>query len=579
MSDAEADADYRAWHRALAAAGPDDDVAAELERSAGRAQTRGGLAAAAAFLERAAALTADPALRARRALVAAQGKLQAGAPDAALALLAAAQAGPLDALQHAQSELLRAELEFMLQHGSAAPAMLLRAAKTIEPLDGEAARNTYLKVLSAALFAARLAEPLGGVRGIAEQVRSARPGPTLKSAPDLLLDGWTALFLEGCAAAAPQLRAALAAFDDATTAASQLHLMWLVTITAPVVWDDARWDTLSRRHVELARSSGALSELPLALSARGYLHLFSGELDTAAALIEETRIVTEATGASLTPWGAVALAALRGREQAATTMLNAAGADATQRGEGIGLTVIAWARAILFNGLAMHDNALAAAQEAAECPTNSAAGAWGLVELVEAASRAGETSVAVEAAARFAEIAQAAGTDWALGVDARSRALVSSGAAAEQLYRDALHRLGRGTMRVDLARTHLLYGEWLRREGRRVDARAQLHSAHSMLDAFGMEAFAERARRERLATGENVRKRRDDTRDELTPHEKQIAMLARDGLSNPEIGARLFLSARTVEWHLHKVFIKLEIRSRQQLAGALPASRSEAVSA
>ncbi len=576
VSDGEADADYRAWHRALAAAGPDDDVAAELERSAGRAQTRGGLAAAAAFLERAAALSADPALRASRALAAAQGKLQAGAPDAALALLAAAQAGPLDALQHAQSELLRAELEFMLQRGSTAPAMLLRAATAIAPLDGEAARNTYLEVLSASLFAARLA---GGVRDIAEQVRSARPAPDPRSAPDLLLEGWTALFIDGCVAAAPALRAALAAFDDATAVASQLQLLWLVTITAPVVWDDARWDALSRHHVELARTSGALSELPLALSARGYLHLFSGELDTAAALIDETRIVTEATGASLTPWGAIALAALRGREQEAVTMLEAATADATQRGEGIGLTVIAWARAVLFNGLAVHDNALAAAQDAVACPTNSAAAAWGLVELVEAAARVGETKVAAEAAARFAGIAQAAGTDWALGIDARSRALLSTGATAEQLYREALHLLGRGRMRVDLARAHLLYGEWLRREGRRVDARAQLHSAHGMLDAFGMEAFAERARRERLATGENVRKRRDATRDELTPHQKQIALLAREGLSNVEIGGRLFLSARTVEWHLHKVFTKLGIRSRQQLAAALPAPRADAVSA
>jgi DNA-binding CsgD family transcriptional regulator len=578
-SDSEVDADYRAWHRALAAAGPAEDVAAELEHSAGRAQTRGGLAAAAAFLERAAALTVDPARRARRALAAAQAKHQAGASETALALLASAQAGPPDPLHRAQSELLRAQIAFTSSRGSAAPALLLRAAKKIEPLDAEVARDTYIEVLSAALFAARLAGPVGGVRDVAGAVQAARSALTPKSAADLLLDGWAALFADGCAAATPTLRQALLEFGDGTADTEHLHLLWLVTITAPVVWDDARWEMLSRRHVELAQSSGALSELPLALNARSYIHLFRGELDTARALIEEARAATEATGAGLTPWGAVALAALRGHEQDAATMLEGARADATQRGEGIGLTVIAWARAILYNGLGAHDKAHAAAQEAIDCPTNSAAAAWGMAESIEAAARVGEPEAAAEAAGRFAEIAKAAGTDWALGVDARSRALLSTGPIAEQLHREGLDRLGRGQMRVDLARAHLLYGEWLRREGRRIDAREQLRSAHDMFDAIGMEAFAERARRELLATGENVRKRRVDTRDELTPQEEQIARLARDGLSNPEIGARLFLSPRTVEWHLHHVFGKLGIRSRRELARALPASDSEVVPA
>jgi DNA-binding CsgD family transcriptional regulator len=573
VSDAEVDADHRAWHRALAAAGPDEDVAAELEHSAGRAQTRGGVAAAAALLERAAALTVDPARQARRALAAAQAKHQAGASEAALALLAGAQA--LDPLQRAQSELLRAEIAFTSSRGSAAPALLLRAAKQIEPLDARAARDTYIEALSAAMFAARLASPVGGVRDVAEAVQAARSARTPQSAADLLLDGWAALFADGCAAAAPTLRRALLEFGDGSTDDEHLHLLWLVTITAPVVWDDARWETLSRRHVELARSSGALSELPLALNARSYIHLFRGELDTAGALVEEARAATEATGAGLTPWGAIALAALRGHEQDASTLLDGAGADATRRGEGIGLTVIAWARAILYNGLGIHDKALAAAREAIDCPTNSAAAAWGMVESIEAAARVGEQEAAAAAAGRFAEIAQAAGTDWALGVDARSRALLSSGPAAEQLHRDGLDRLGRGRMRVDLARAHLLYGEWLRREGRRVDAREQLRPAHAIFDAIGMQAFAERAGRELQATGENARKRRADTRDELTSQEEQIARLARDGLSNPEIGARLFLSPRTVEWHLHHVFGKLGIRSRRQLGSALPAADAE----
>ena len=571
----DADPDRRAWHLAAAATGPDEQVAVELGRSAGRAQARGGLAAAAAFLRRAVALTKDPLRQADRALAAAHASFQAGAFDAALGLLVTAEAGPLDEFQRARVALLRAEIAFAASRGSAAPALLLRAAKRIEPLDARLARAGYLEALSAALFAARLAGPGAGARDVAHAVQAAPSAAGPHTGTDLLLDGWAALFADGCASATPTLREALTQFEDATAAADQLHVLWLATITAPVVWDDARWDVLSSFHVELARSSGALSELPLALNSRTYIHLFRGELETADALIEEARAATEATGAGLTPWGALALAALRGREGDAAAMLEAAAADATKRGEGIGLTVIAWVRAILNNTLGIPDQAFAAAQEAVGCPTNSAAAAWGLVELVEAAARVGAPEAAFEAARRFAEIAKAAGTDWALGVDARSRALLSTGVTAEQLYREALGRLGRCQMRVDLARAHLLYGEWLRREHRRVDARAQLRAAQDLFTSMGIEGFAERARKELAATGETVRKRTVETRDDLTAQEKHIARLARDGLSNPEIGARLFLSPRTVEWHLHKVFGKLEIRSRHELSTALPSSESE----
>ena len=569
------DPDRRAWHLAAAAPGPDEQIAAELERSAGRAQARGGLAAAAAFLERSVALTQDRARRVERALAAAEACLQAGTFDSGLALLATAEAAPIDEFQRARVDLLRAEIAFVSRRGSTAPALLLRAVKRIEPFDTRLARAGYLEALSAALFAARLAAPGGGVRDVASAVQAAPSAASPQTGADLLLDGWAALFADGCTIATPTLQDALTRFEDPTAAAGQVQLLWLATITAPVVWDDSRWEVLSRFHVELARSSGALSELPLALNARTYIHLFRGEMETAEALIEEARAATEATGASITPWGAVALAALRGHEHDAGAILDVAAADAAQRGEGIGLTVIAWARALLYNGLGAHDQALAAAHEAIVCPTNSAAVAWGLVELIEAAAQRGEPEVAGEAARRFAELAKAAGTDWALGVDARSRAMLSTGATAEELYREALVRLGRCQMRVDLARAHLVYGESLRREHRRVEARAQLLAAHDQFTSMGMQGFAERASKELSAAGEKAREPTVATRDELTAQQRHIARLARDGLSNPEIGARLFLSPRTVEWHLHKVFAKLSIRTRRELAGALPSSDAE----
>ena len=575
VTDREADPDRRAWHRAAAAAGPDEQVALELERSAERAQARGGVAAAAAFLRRAVALTLDPALRVGRTLAAAQASLYAGAFDSALRLIGTVEAGVPDELQRARVDLLRAQIAFATNRGSEAPALLLSALQRIEPLDPRLARSRYLEALSAALFAARLAGPGGDVGAVARVVRASRPAEGQRGAEDALLEGWATLFADGHAVATPLLQETLRRFTDGPIAPDELHLLWLVTITAPVVWDDARWETLSRRHVEVARGSGALSELPLALHSRSFIHLFRGELAAASALIEEARVAIEVTKAGLTPWGAVALVALRGREQEASSTLDEAAADAIRRGEGISLTVIAWARALLCNATGAYSKALAHAREAVDCPTNSAAAAWGMAELVEAAVRLGRPAEAGEARARFAAIAQAAGTDWALGVDARLHALLSSGATAEDSYREALDRLERCQVRVDLVRAHLLYGEWLRRENRRVDARAQLRVAYDEFTSIGMEAFADRAGRELQATGATVRKRTAESRDDLTPHERQIAELARDGLSNADIGARLFLSGRTVEWHLRHVFAKLGIRSRRELASVLGSSDSE----
>jgi DNA-binding CsgD family transcriptional regulator len=572
-TDPDLDPDRRAWHRAHATAALDEDVAAELERSAGRAQARGGLGAAAAFLQRAAELTPEPTRRARRALAAAQSKHQAGAPDTALDLLAIAQAGPLDELQRARAELLRAQITFAVNRGRDAPPMLLAAAKRLEPLDATLARETYLDAFSAALFAGRLASG-GGVREVAEAVLAADWGDSSPRSPlacDLLLDGLAVLTTQGYAAAATTLKRALRAFrDEPMSEEDTLRWLWLACRIARALGDDASWDELTDRQVRLARNAGALSLLPIALIERFGVQLFLGDLDAAASLVAEAEAVVEATGSQLAPQGAIALAAWRGREAEASALIQASRQEVERRGEGLWLVATEWASAVLFNGLGRYEDALAAAEQAAEDPHELGLSTWVPTELVEAAVRSGDPERAVGPLRRLQEISRAAGTDWALGVEARSRALLSEGAAAERLYREAIERLGRTRIRVALARAHLLYGEWLRRQRRRMDAREQLRIAHQLYSSMGMEGFAERARRELLAAGETVRKRSVKTRGELTAQEMQIARLANDGLSNQEIGARLFISARTVQYHLGKVFTKLDISSRVQLDRVLP---------
>ena len=572
-TDPRLDPDRRAWHRAQAAPEPDEDVAAELERSAGRAQARGGLAAAAAFLQRAVTLTVDPARRADRALAAAQSKHQAGAPDTALELLALAQAGPLDELQQARAELLRAQITFAVTRGRDAPPMLLAAAKRLEPLDATLARETYLDAFSAALFAGHLARG-GGVREVAEAVLAADWGESSRRSPlacDLLLDGLAILTTQGYAAAATTLKGALRAFrDEPMSEEDTLRWLWLACRIARALGDDASWDELTDRQVQLARKAGALSLLPIALIDRFGVRLFVGDLDAAASLVAEAEAVVEATGSQLAPQGAIALAAWRGREAEASALIEASRQDVERRGEGLWLIATEWASAVLFNGLGRYEDALAAAEQAAEDPHELGVSTWVPTEIIEAAVRSGAPERAAGPLRRLQEISRAAGTDWALGVEARSRALLSDGEAAERLYLEAIERLGRTRVRVALARAHLLYGEWLRRQGRRMDAREQLRIAHQLYSSMGMEGFAERARRELLATGETVRKRSVETRGELTAQEMQIARLANDGLSNQEIGARLFISARTVKYHLGKVFTKLDISSRAQLDQVLP---------
>lgn len=564
VTDSLSDPDRRAWHLAHAASGPDENVAAELLRSAGRAQARGGMAAAAAFLECATFLTLDPARRGQRAIDAAAAKAQAGVFDAALDLIALAEAGPLSELQHARTDLVRAQVAFVTNRGSDAPPLMLKAARRLATIDPDLSRTTYLDALHAAIFAGRLAVGSETVAvGRAAQAAPRSPTPDLSG---LLLGGFVAYFSDGFAAGLPMLRCAVHAALCETS--SNEVLPWLAGIAALHVWDDKSWDVISARHVELARTGGALAELPLALISRAVMLMFAGELTAAESLIQEAQTVTDATGDNLTD-PAMTLAAFRGHRAEASALIEGTTRDVVRRGEGIWLTAAEWAQAVLNNGIGDYKTALVAAERAAE-HTDIALSTWALVEVIEAAARSGRKDTAAEALSRLAVMTSPSGTDWGLGIESRSRALLSDGSQAEGLYRDAIERLGRTRMRAELARAHLLYGEWLRRERRRTDARTQLRIAHGMLDAMGMEAFAERARRELEATGETARKRTVAVSvAQLTSQETQIARLARDGLSNPEIGARLFISARTVQYHLRKVFAKLGISSRNQLDQAL----------
>jgi DNA-binding CsgD family transcriptional regulator len=565
-TDADVDPDRRAWHLAEATPRPTEEVAVVLERSADRARARGGFAAAAAFLERSASLTVEPSRRAARALAAAQAKQQAGALDAALTLVSMAEAGALDEFQKAQVDVLRAQISFASNRGSDAPPLLLKAARRLEPLDARLSRDTYLDALTAALFAGRLAKA-GDAREVAHAASGAVPPPSPPRASDLLLDALALMVSGGASAGASALREALTVFRSEQIRTEEgLRWLWLAGRAAAYIWDYDSWDALTARQIELAREAGALTVLPLTLSTRAGVHLFAGKLREAAWLIDEANSVTEATDNRIVPYGALALAAFRGCEPDATRLIEASTTDFVARGEGMGLTLAQWATAALYNGLARYEDALAAAEQAAQDPHELWFSTWTLVELIEAAARSANTERAAGALELLTRAARASGTAWALGIERRSRALLARGEEAEILYRDAIEQLEPTPLRVDLARAHLLYGEWLRRNRRRLEARAQLRNAHRLFTEFGMEGYAERARIELRATGERARKRSVATRDELTPQETQVSRLAAQGATNQEIAAQLFISPSTVEYHLSKAFRKLDVKSRTQLA-------------
>ncbi|MGB3409856.1 MAG: LuxR family transcriptional regulator [Microthrixaceae bacterium] len=570
VTDPKADPDRRAWHRAQAVQGPDGDAAAELERSAQRARARGGSAASAAFLEQAAALTPEPGLRASRALEAAHSKHEAGAFAAAMELLTVAAVGPLDALQHARLELLRSQITFHLTRGNDVPGMLLDAAKALAPLDAALSRETYLHALEAAMITGGSSRG-HGVGDVAKAASDAPAPPGPPGPMDLLLDGLVMTATHGQKSGVPGLRRALEAFrdevppPDAGRGQDSRRWLWLASRTAVALFEDDLAYELAGRNVRLAREAGALASLPAALTSLSVTLVLAGELTHASELNEEETAIRLATGAEpMRNRAQLIMAGWRGRQDGAEG-LDASGAPelfATRPGTGDAIGQ--YALAVLYNGLGNYPGALDAAGRACESD-ELLNGSMALPELIEAAVRAGQPERAITALERLSSLTSASGTQWALGLEARSRALTSAGPGAEEHYREAIERLGECRMATHFARTHLVYGEWLRREGRRQDAREQLRTAHELLSDMGAEAFAARAALELRATGEHPRKRRAQPIDELTAHEVHIARLVATGATSREVGTQLFLSPRTIEAHLRSIFRKLEITSRRQL--------------
>ena len=572
-TDPERDPDRRAWHRAHAAAGPDESVASELERSASRAQARGGVAAAAAFLERAAELSPDAVQRGARALAAARLKLDVGALDATERLLTAATSAPLEELDRARAERLRAQLAYARTRGSETPALFSAAAKRLEPLDPELARETHLEALWAALRGGAFAKDPGVVA--AAEAAMLGSGREPARAIDLMLEAVVARATRGYAPALSAAARALAAFRAEGSRRENLAWCWLAYWLALDLWEDDTCEAIASGAGRVARESGYLTALPFALNYAAAFPIMRGEFGIAEQMMRERDTIIAATRSTYTVSISVLLTAWRGDRETTYKLRAPTIRAGTARGEGFVVEKLAeWAVAVLHNGLGEYADAAAAAQRACDSDLLGF-GNWVLPELIEAAVRSGDRPAAEVAFARLAERSRPSATEWARGIEAATHALVSDGAEAEALHLEAIDRLGRPRLAVLHARAKLNYGEWLRRERRRVDARTQLKAAYDAFESMGAHGFAERARRELLATGETVRKRTIETLDELTPQEAQIARLASERLTNPEIAAQLYLSHRTVEYHLHKVFTKLGIGSRRELVAALSAPRPQ----
>jgi DNA-binding NarL/FixJ family response regulator len=565
-TDRAVDPDRRAWHRAQATARPDEEVATELELSAGRAQSRGGYAAAGTFMQRSSELTIDPARRAGRALAAADAHRLAGALQTALRLAAVAERGPLDDAQRAQLDVLRAQISFASKRNGDAPPLLLAAAQRLEHLDLRRARETYLDALTAAMFAGRLARGTSS-REVARAALEVPRPPGHPRASDLLLDGLALLISDGPAASIPLLQQAVSAFRGENVGTEErLRWLWLAGRAASFIWDFDSWDALTALQVQVAREAGALTVLPLTLSTRAAFHLLSGELSLAESMVKQVEALGDLIDIRSVSYSALVLAVFRGREPTARQLIDTSTKVFFARGDGLGLNIALWATAVLNNALGHYDDAFVAAEQELEDRDEVMFSPLACVELIEAASRIGKEDPAVAAMERLVLATSASGTDWACAIEARCRALLSQGEAAETLYRQAIERLAITPLRFDLARTQLLYGEWLRRQRRPKDGRDQLRAAHSLFAELGIDGFADRAAVELRAAGEQPPKRTVETRTVLTPQEEHISQLVALGASNPEIAEQLFISPSTVEYHLNKVFKKLGVKSRIQLA-------------
>jgi DNA-binding CsgD family transcriptional regulator len=568
-TEAGRDEDRRAWHRAQATVGVDDRVADQLESAALRARIRGGSSAEAEFLLDSTRLTAEPERRAHRALDAAVAKQEAGQFADATNLLGVAKSGRLNPLDRSRALLLGAELDSATECSREATAPLFQAAKSLETLDPDRARDTYLEAFSASLFEGPPGDS-GAVHQIASALlhgRSPSPPDRAATGSDLLLYGMAMLVDRGYEAAVPILQGALNTFiREPVSDPSSLRWLWLASRIARGLCDERSWDHLTQRHLALARELGAVSSLPLALTERFGFELLTGHPTKARALAAESDAVLHAMGAHVTSPSKVWLEIWRGRADSVEDLIAAQDIELVQKRHCLWHVSMEWGIADILNGLGRYVEALAAAERAsADVDDFGLSTVWVSHELIEAAVRSGNAEQAYAPLDRLALFARSSGTSWAIGVELRCRALMSDRSSAEPYYREAIECLDRSSIRVAAARSHLLFGEWLRRESRIAEAREHLHIAEECFTEIGMEAFARRARLELSASGQRPHKRSEPTLGELTPQEEQIARLAIEGHTNTEIGALLYLSARTVEWHMRKVFMKLGVSSRRQL--------------
>jgi DNA-binding CsgD family transcriptional regulator len=571
VTDPIGDADRHAWHRAHSTVTHDESIALELEQSAGRAKARGGLAAAAALLERAALLTPDGARRANRTLAAAGAKRASGALDAALQLLSSVESEPPSELRSALADRLRGKIAYDQRRERDAAELLLSAAQRLEPFDRRLARDTHFEALAAAIWASQ-PDDRAWIRKAAEAARAAPPSGDSQGTADLLLGALALRVTEGYETAAPMLTRALAAVRVHEIEPDEVDsLLWLAGnraagIMATEVWDFETGVVLARRQVKVTRESGALVQLQFALNFLANNVVLTGDIQAAAELVEEERLLSLVTGVPTIAYGSLLVAAYGGDLTSAMPMIAAAMDAATKSGQGRMVAFTHYVSSVLHNGLGRHAEALDSARRVVE---RDDLGYQTLVaaELAEAASREGDKDLLADMSKWVRARAAATPTEWALGIAARVEALAAEAAdAADALYRESIEHLGKTPLRVELARSHLLYGEWLRRRGQRGNARDQLAVAHDALSDLGIGAFAERARREMSASTWRRTSRHSGAQPaQLTSQELQISQLVQLGLSNPEIGVRLFLSPRTVEWHLRNIFGKVGVSTRRRL--------------